>query len=471
MKKPINNINRYNTLLQLASDVICIILSYSIQYVLRFTTGLFSQTLVPNITQFVLGLVLFLCYWLLVLFFLGMYKDWYQRSPFDELFALLRAIFIGTFILVFILFYPSSESLRMMFVVYFILLSSLTVIGRYTIRLIEKKMRFNGIIAIRSIIVGDYQKAKEFHLKTINARNWGYNSLGIVLTEPINSNLKVQDDSVILGYAEDLNSILDKYKPKELIISTDKHNHKKLLSITETAASLNIKVKIEPDLYEIFTGSVKTQYLYGVPLVEISEQLMKPIHAIIKRIFDIVFSFIVIMIGLPIWFLIALLITLDSRGGIFFIQQRVGKDGKIFNMYKFRSMKIDAPKQNSSWTVVNDPRVTKFGKFIRKTHLDEIPQFVNVLIGDMSVVGPRPEMKSFVEQFSKEEPTYKRRLIVRPGITGWWQVKYTTYELSIDEIKNRLKDDFYYIENMSLKLDVEIIIRTVWCVMTGHGQT
>lgn len=471
MNKKINNINRFNTLLQIATDGISIILSFTIQYILRFTTGLFSQTLVPSVTQYLLGLVLFLTYWLLVLFFLGMYKDWYQRSPFDELFALMRAIFIGTFILVFILFYPSTGSLRMMFVVYFILLSSLTIIGRYIIRVTEKKMRYKGIIAIPAIIVGDYAKAKEFHLKTTRAKNWGYHSMGIVITEPRATNLQLMEDTTILGFAEDLNSILEEYKPKELIISTGKHNHKSLLSITEIADSFNIKVKIEPDLYEIFTGIVKTQYLYGVPLVEISEQLMKPIHATIKRIFDIVFSSLVILIGSPIWLLIALCIVIDSKGGVFFNQERVGKNGRLFNMYKFRSMKVNPPKQNSTWTVVNDPRVTRFGKFIRKTHLDEIPQFVNVLIGDMSVVGPRPEQKTFVEQFSKEEPTYRRRLIVRPGITGWWQVKYTTYELSIDEIKNRLKDDFYYIENMSLKLDIEIIIRTVWCVITGHGQT
>ncbi|MEI6091201.1 MAG: sugar transferase [bacterium] len=471
MKKTINNINRFSTLLQIATDGVSIILSFTIQYILRFTTGLFSQTLVPSVTQYLLGLVLFLIYWLIVLFFLGMYKNWYQRSPFDELFALMRAIFIGTFILVFVLFYPSSESLRMMFVVYFLLLTSFTVIGRYSIRQIDKKFRFNGIIAIPVIIVGDYNKAKEFHLKTLKAKNWGYHSLGIVITEPTTTNLNLYDDETILGFSEDLNSILELYRPKELIISTDKHNHKRLLSITEIADSLNIKVKIEPDLYEIFTGSVKTQYLYGVPLVEISEQLMKPINVTIKRIFDIIFSSLVILLGLPFWLIIALFITIDSRGGIFFIQQRVCKGGKIFNMYKFRSMKVETQPKTSTWTIVNDPRVTRFGKFIRKTHLDEIPQFVNVLIGDMSVVGPRPEQETLVEQFSKEEPTYKRRLIVRPGITGWWQVKYTTYELSIDEIKNRLKDDFYYIENMSLKLDIEIIIRTVWCVITGHGQT
>jgi len=123
------------------------------------------------------------------------------------------------------------------------------------------------------------------------------------------------------------------------------------------------------------------------------------------------------------------------------------------------------------WTELNDPRVTKFGRFIRKTHLDEVPQFFNTLKGDMSVVGPRPEVPALVETFSNALPHYRRRLKVRPGITGWWQIKYTIYEFSIDEIRNRLKDDFYYIENFSLRLDFEIILRTVWLIFKGHGQT
>jgi exopolysaccharide biosynthesis polyprenyl glycosylphosphotransferase len=186
--------------------------------------------------------------------------------------------------------------------------------------------------------------------------------------------------------------------------------------------------------------------------------------------FDIAFSFLVIVVGMPLWLLVALIIKLESKGPVFYTQPRVGKNEKIFKIFKFRSMVKDADRQKQKWTSVNDPRVTSFGRFIRKTHLDEIPQFWNVLRGDMSIVGPRPEQPRFVEQFSQEIPYYKRRLKVRPGITGWWQVKYSAHILDTEEIENRLKDDFYYIENMSLRLDIEIVIRTVWCVIAGHGQ-
>jgi lipopolysaccharide/colanic/teichoic acid biosynthesis glycosyltransferase len=175
---------------------------------------------------------------------------------------------------------------------------------------------------------------------------------------------------------------------------------------------------------------------------------------------------------LPFWIIIGVIVRLESTGNIIYSQARVGKNNKLFTIYKFRSMyqvNCDGP-DNQGWTAIGDARVTGFGKFIRKTHIDEIPQFYNVLRGDMSIVGPRPEQPKLVEEFSNKLSYYNRRHTVKPGITGWWQVKYKYHELNLQEIKNRTKDDFYYIENMSLQLDFEIIVRTVWCVFSGHGQ-
>ncbi|MFA5510946.1 MAG: sugar transferase, partial [Candidatus Kapaibacterium sp.] len=240
--------------------------------------------------------------------------------------------------------------------------------------------------------------------------------------------------------------------------------------IVSFASDNHIKVKVDPDLYDIFTGQAKTQMLYGIPLIEIRTQLMKPWQEVIKRIFDVIFSLTFIILGLPLWLLVALIVKLDSKGPVLYSQPRVGKNGKIFKIYKYRSMSYEPLPKDQKWTSKNDPRVTRFGKFIRKTHIDETPQFFNVLMGDMSVVGPRPEQPKFVDEFSKLLPYYNRRHKVRPGITGWWQVTSTGYELSLEEVTSRIKDDFYYIENMSLKLDFEIVIRTVWCVLKGHGQ-
>jgi exopolysaccharide biosynthesis polyprenyl glycosylphosphotransferase len=246
--------------------------------------------------------------------------------------------------------------------------------------------------------------------------------------------------------------------------------HEQILDIANKCAENQIIVKIVPDLYDVLTGMVKTMPQYSMPLIEISTQLLRPWEAFLKRLMDIVVSIITLVVGLPLWILVAILIKLDSKGPIFYKQERVGKNGKIFTCYKFRSMVVDAEKSGPQITILNDPRVTRVGYFLRKTHIDEVPQFWNVLKGEMSIVGPRPERPVFIEQFSKIQPLFKRRLVVRPGLTGWNQVNSPNFDASIETINNRLKEDFYYIENMSLKLDLEIILRTIYLVIRGRGQ-
>ena len=334
-------------------------------------------------------------------------------------------------------------------------------------------MREKGIIKIPSIIAGSYKNALELFEQVSSSKNWGYKVDAIILiNNDEDKHIKINMNLPEIYPLEKLDEVIDKFNPYELLISVKSPKHKILLDIVNKAAEKNLIVKIIPDLYEYFTGQVRTLHLYGIPLIEINTQILKPWQEIAKRIFDIVFSILVLVIGLPIWLLVALIIKLESKGPVFYKQIRTGKNGKEFKMIKFRSMVADAEKRTGpQWTKVNDPRVTKFGRILRSSHLDEIPQFLNVLKGDMSIVGPRPERPIFVEKFSKLVPAYKRRLVVRPGITGWWQVKYTTYVESIEEIENRLKDDFFYIENMSFKLDLEIIIRTIFLVFKGHGQT
>ena len=266
---------------------------------------------------------------------------------------------------------------------------------------------------------------------------------------------------------------MKKVRPKEALISVDSPDkyHGMLLKTVSYCYDANTHVKIDPSLYQIFTGQMRTLPVWGAPLIVISPQLLKPWQVFLKRITDIIFSLLVIVLGLPFWVVVALIVKLGSKGPVFYAQERVGKGSKNFMMYKFRSMTQDAEKSGPQWAKVNDPRVTPFGRFLRKSHLDEVPQFWNVLKGDMSLVGPRPERPVFVEKFSKIFPQYKRRLILRPGLTGWWQIHYTTYSESDEEIQNRLKDDFYYIENISFKLDLEIMLRTVFAVLKGHGHS
>lgn len=461
-------------MIQFFIDSIVIVFSFFSQYLVRFETGIVGNTIKPNMPELILGSIFFLIYWHILFFFFGLYKNWYERSPFEEIFSILKVTFIGCFIIIFLVLNDIQSSPRMMFLLYFAFMASYMIIGRIIAREIQKRFRARGIIKIPVIIYGTAEKAYEFFRMSKLAKNWGYKPLGIILTDPEEFH-KIENinniSEIILGTTKDLSDIVKRLKPEVLIINTDKTDHKDLLEIVSKCDDSNIRVKIQPDLYDIFTGQTRTQNLYGIPLIEIRTQLMKPWQEVIKRIFDIVFSSLVLIVGSPIWILVAIITKIESEGPVFYTQPRVGRNGEVFKIFKYRSMVKDADKHQQKWTSVGDPRVTKWGRFIRKTHLDEIPQFWNVLIGDMSVVGPRPEQPKYVDQFSLSIPHYKRRLKVRPGITGWWQVKYTAHELNEEEIKNRLKDDFYYIENMSLQLDIEIVVRTVYCVITGHGQT
>ena len=220
---------------------------------------------------------------------------------------------------------------------------------------------------------------------------------------------------------------------------------------------------------DVISGHLKTHQIFGVPLMILLQDHMPAWEAQIKRLIDIVASALVLVGGAPAWLLLAGIIKWTSPGKAIYNQERVGQNGKTFVMHKFRSMHEDAEKYTGpQWASEKDPRITPVGRFIRKTRLDEIPQFINVLKGDMSLVGPRPERQFFVEQLKDEIPWYIRRLKMKPGITGWAQIKHK-YDSSIEDVKQKVMYDLFYFENMSLVLDLKIIVRTFWVVVTGRG--
>ncbi|HPD33855.1 MAG TPA: sugar transferase [Bacteroidota bacterium] len=470
---------------QIISDFLAISLSFFIQYWFRFHSGFIPIYIVPDFSTTIITYLLFLVYWYIILFFSGMYKNWYEISPFEEITTILKAVLFGTLLLIFLIYFDSENSPRMLFLLYMVVFSLSLIIFRMLNRQLQKTLRIKGKIKIPSALIGDITNSYEMFKNVSSQKNWGFDLQSILIFDDNFKNdsgleNNEMDDVVrqninnlpieIIYDCKNYEQILDPRKIEAVLLTKSCASPDLLLDIATKATENNIRVKIHPDLYEIFSGQSRTQNLWGIPLMEINTKIFKPWQEIIKRGFDILFSLFVLIIGLPIWIIVGILVKLSSPGPVFYVQKRVGKDGKVFNMYKFRSMYTEK-SSDSTWTENNDPRVTKFGRFIRKTHLDEIPQFINTLKGDMSVVGPRPEMVPLVESFSKALPHYRRRLKIRPGITGWWQIKYTTYELSIDEVRNRLKDDFYYIENFSLRLDFEIILRTIWLIFKGHGQT
>ena len=438
----------------------------------------------PNIHDYILGSILMTIFWVVVFTVAGMYKNWHIRSPFAEFFAIIKTVFFGSIILGLTLVILNERiSFRLLILTYIGIMSLLFILFRFTARRFQAFLRRKRIIKIPTILVGSAKHCIAFYKKTQENIPWGFEVIGFVLIDEINDkeisssiNEQFEQNNIakkmILGVVEDFPKIIDNIKVEEVVIAEGTPNSKFLFKIESICSNKKIRISIEPNLYDHFTGRTKTQNIYGIPLIEVNPRLMKPFHAIIKRTFDIVFSLIVIIVGMPIWLLIALIIKLESEGKAFYSQPRIGLNNKVFTIYKFRSMAQTkcADPENPQWTKVGDPRVTKFGKFIRKSHIDEIPQFYNVLIGDMSIIGPRPEQPKFVEEFSSQLTYYNRRHLVRPGITGWWQIKYKSHILDLEEIKNRTKDDFYYIENMSLQLDFEILVRTIFVVLKGHGQ-
>jgi exopolysaccharide biosynthesis polyprenyl glycosylphosphotransferase len=231
-----------------------------------------------------------------------------------------------------------------------------------------------------------------------------------------------------------------------------------------------VQLKIVPDLYSIITGQARTNQIYGFPLIEILPQYMPAWERRLKRALDVGVSLMILTLSMPLLVLVAVAIRLDTPGPVFYRQVRVGKNGKHFTMVKLRSMIKGAEKLTGPvWAGKDDNRITRVGRVIRKLRIDEIPQFINVLRGEMSLVGPRPERPFFVEKLKQEIPLYTRRLKVQPGITGWAQIK-GDYDQTVDDVKQKLQYDLFYLENMSLRMDFKILMHTAYVMLAGRGQ-
>jgi exopolysaccharide biosynthesis polyprenyl glycosylphosphotransferase len=224
-----------------------------------------------------------------------------------------------------------------------------------------------------------------------------------------------------------------------------------------------------PDTYDLLTGQVKLDAVESLPLITLEIVPMKQWQVSMKRFFDIVLSLFVIICFSWLYLILSILVKCTSKGPIIFKQERIGKNGKKFYIYKFRTMYVDAEKNGPALSSENDPRVTKFGRFLRKTRLDELPQFFNVLKGEMSIVGPRPEREYYIQQIIQKAPHYKLLHKIKPGITSWGQVKYG-YAENVDQMVERMKYDILYLKNMSVLLDLKILIHTILVVIQGKGK-
>lgn len=403
-----------------------------------------------------------------------MYRTWFASSRFDEISTLFKATFIGIFIVFSIIFISDflegvESPNRILIFIYWFFIFVFTALGRLFIRSFQRNLLVKGIGRRGAVIVGYNEKAFEVHNQIIDHPALGLDVAGYVAVNQVNigknyKNIKVE------GTLDQLLNVINNKGASEVIIALEKEDHDLLVDVISKIESKGIGLKIVPDLYEILSGQARTSQLYGIPLIDIMPELMPEWEKKLKRISDIAISLIILIITLPLNIFVSILIKIDSRGPVFFKQDRIGMNNKVFKIYKFRSMFEDAEKNTGPvWSKKDDPRVTNIGKIIRQLRIDEIPQFYNVLKGEMSLVGPRPERPFFVEMLSEQLPYYKRRLKVRPGITGWAQVKHK-YDESIEDVKVKLRYDLFYIENMSLRMDLKILARTILVVFLGKGH-
>jgi exopolysaccharide biosynthesis polyprenyl glycosylphosphotransferase len=340
--------------------------------------------------------------------------------------------------------------------------------GRVALRSIQRRMLIAGIGVHNTVIVGSETKAKQLFADVKAYPGLGYNVVGFATVN--GSSAFTHEGVPVIGSVTSLDMIIKKHAIQDVLVALDSSDHSSLLEVLDRSSRSKVGIKIIPDLYDIVSGQARTNQIYGFPLIDINPQLMPPWEESLKRMLDVCVSATVLLVGFPVWLFIALLIKLESPGPILYTQDRVGRDGKVFKILKFRSMKEGAEAAGPQWANKKDVRVTRVGKILRKLHLDEVPQFWNVLKGEMSLVGPRPERPVFVEQLAKEIPLYHRRMNVRPGITGWAQVKHK-YDENIEDVRKKVQYDLFYIENMSLRMDFKILLSTVAHVLLGRGHT
>lgn len=451
-------------------------------YYIRFISGWFTTLSIDTDASYLVqSSILVYLFWLSGFLMFGLYRQWYVRPIFDEIVTILKTLGIGT--LIFILFVlwgptagaedaPIRNDPRVIGLLYFGLLSALIISLRIVVRFSQRRLLESGIGRRTSIILGDHKKATELARRVAQYPRLGYNVVGYISSNGSDATaLHVGTKNIErLGELKDLELVIDQYKIREVLITLDSGEHDKLLDVIGRAAKSNTGLKIVPDLYDIISGQARTREIYGFPLIDINPELQRPWEESVKRILDVTVSASVLILGSPVWLLTTLVVKLTSKGGVIYSQERVGRNGEIFHIYKFRSMRVNAETSGPVWAAKNDPRVTPIGKFLRKSHLDEVPQFWCVLKGDMSLVGPRPERQFFIDQLVKDIPYYTRRLKVRPGITGLYQAMIDKYDESVDDVKERVRYDLMYIESMSFRLDIKILFRTAYMMLKGKGQ-
>lgn len=422
--------------------------------------------------NFYLGLAIIPIFWLILYSLTGAYNGIYRKYRLKELGSTIMISLIGVMVIFFTLLLDDEVASYKNYYQSFFVLFGLHFFATYFLRLIlttrTVKRIHNREIGFNTLIVGGNQRALNIYNEiTSMPKSPGYKFAGFIMVNG-GDNL-LQGKLPYFGTLKDLPDIIQRENIEEVIIAIESSEHEFIRKIINKLEGTGTLIKVIPDMHDILVGMVKMTAIFGATLISVNPRIMPQWQESLKRIIDITVSLIALTAFSWLYLILAIAVKFSSKGPVMFKQERIGIHGKPFNIYKYRTMVQNAEKNGPQLSSSTDSRITKVGKFLRRTRLDELPQFYNVLIGDMSLVGPRPERQFFIDQILEVAPHYVHLHKVRPGITSWGQVKYG-YAENVEQMRQRLRYDIMYLENISLLLDLKILLYTVRTVVRREGK-